>query len=97
MAVASLVLGLISLVLSVVFGIFSLGWVGAICGIISIVLGAIAKKKCPEQSGKATAGIILSIIGLAWGVIATISCLACAGAVAGASAEALDTLSSYGF
>ena len=84
MGVASLVLGIISLVIAVFTG--PAGWIGSICGIVAIVLGAIAKKD-EAQKGKATAGLICGIIALAWGIIATITCVACLGAAAAAAAS----------
>ena len=63
MGVASLVLG----ILAVLIGIFSsgvLGWLGAIMAIIGVVMGALGMKK-PESKGIATAGLVLSIVGLA--------------------------------
>lgn len=83
MGVASLVLGIISLVISIGAGFAGLGWIGSICGIIAIILGAIARKN-PEQKGTATGGLVCGIISLSWGIIATIACVACLGAAAGA-------------
>lgn len=83
MAVASLVLGIISLVIAVAGGAAGLGWIGSICGIIAVILGAISKKD-PAQKGKATAGLVCGIIALSWGIIATIACMACLGATASA-------------
>ena len=53
MGIASLVLGIIS----IICGLFLTGfqWVGAIVGIVGIILGAAAKKN-PEKKGIATAG-----------------------------------------
>ena len=83
MGVASLVLGIISLLISIGAGAAGMGWIGSICGIIAIILGAIAKKN-PEQNGTATGGLVCGIISLSWGIIATIACVACLGAAAGA-------------
>ena len=74
MGVASLVLGIISLVWS----LFAGTWISALIGIIGIILGAIARKQAP--SGVATAGLVLSIIGTILSLIFWIACLACAGA-----------------
>ena len=73
MGVASLVLGIISLVWS----LFAGTWISALIGIIGIILGAIARKQAP--SGVATAGLVLSIIGTILSLIFWIACLACAG------------------
>lgn len=77
MAVASLVLGIIAILSSVVGGAFSLGWVGSACGIVAIILGAIARKSA--QKGMATAGLVLGIISLVWGILSTVVCAACIG------------------
>lgn len=78
MAVASLVLGIIS----IVCGLFltSLQWLGAIIGIIGIVLGVKARK-VPEQHGMATAGLVCSIIGLILCILMYVACAACVGAL----------------
>ena len=81
MGVASLVLGIISIVLGVATG-GAFGWLGAILAIVGIVLGALGRKN-PEKKGMATAGMVCSIIGLVLGLILYLACAACvAGAVA---------------
>lgn len=79
MGIASLVLGIVSLVC----GLFLAGfqWVGAIVAIIGIVLGALARKK-PETKGIATAGMVCSIIGFVLCVVLYIACAACVSGVA---------------
>jgi len=75
MGVASLVLG----ILATIIGLFSagaFGWLGAIIGVIGIVLGALARKN-PQNKGVATAGLILSIIGFALSIILYVACVAC--------------------
>ncbi len=84
MAVASLILGIIALVLAVGTGVAGLGWIGSICGIIAIILGAISRKD-PAKKGMATGGLVCGIIALAWGVIATIACVVCLGVAAALS------------
>ena len=86
MAVASLVLGIVSIVFSVFTG-GALGWLGAIIGLVGIILGAMAKKD-PEKKGMATAGLVCSIIGLVLGLILYVACVACIGA----AASGLNTL-----
>ena len=80
MAVASLVLGIISLVIALFFSAF--GWLGAILGILGIVFAALARKK--QKTGIATAGLVLSIIGTILGLLLYIACVACVGGLAGA-------------
>jgi ABC-type phosphate transport system permease subunit len=79
MAVAALVLGIVSLVFCFIPG---LNFVALIVGIVGIVLGALARKKLKEQnqpSGMATGGLVMSIIGTILGAILWIACVACIG------------------
>ena len=80
MGVASLVLGILSLLIGL-FTAGSLGWFGAILALIGIILGAIGKKDV-EKKGLATAGLVLSIIGLILCLIFYIACIACVGGLA---------------
>ena len=79
-AIASLVLGIIS----VVFWFF--GWlalVSVVTGIVGLIC-AVNAKKAGFEGGMKTAGFVLSIIGLVGGAIVLIACVACtiaAGAV----------------
>ena len=75
MAVASLVLGIIAIIIGAVSA-GSLGWLGAILAIIGIVLGALGRKN-PEHKGIATGGLVCSIIGLILCLILYIACAAC--------------------
>ncbi len=77
MAVASLVLGICSLV----FPFIGLGWLSMLLGIVGIVLGALGKKN-DEKKGMATAGIVMSIIAVALGLLSWIACAACVGGLA---------------
>jgi hypothetical protein len=83
MGVASLVLGIIAVVIGLFSG-GSLGWLGAILAIIGIILGALGRKD-PEKQGLATAGLVLSIIGLVLSLILYIACIACIGGLAAMS------------
>ncbi len=61
LAVASLVLGIVGLVLTITV------WVGPICDVLAIVFGALARQRMPAGApnrGMATAGFILGIVGL---------------------------------
>ena len=71
MAVASLVLGIISLL-----GFLFSTWIGLIAGIVGIVLATMAKKA--GQPGPATAGLVLSIIGTTLCALLIIAALMCA-------------------
>ena len=77
MGIASLVLGIIAVIIGL-FSAGSLGWAGAI---MAIILGALGRKE-PEKSGIATAGMVLSIIGLVLCLILYIACVACLGGLA---------------
>ncbi len=72
MGVASLVLGIIS----IVGGAFGLGILTLVCGIVGIILGALGRKD-PEKAGMANAGLVLSIIGSALSLVVWIACAAC--------------------
>lgn len=81
MGVASLILGIISVVLALFFSGF--GWLASILGLVGVILGAVARKKA--KTGVATAGLVLSIIGLVLGLLLYIACVACIGGLAGAA------------
>ena len=80
MGVASLVLGIISIILGL-FTAGSLGWAGAIMGIIGIILGGLGRKN-PDKKGIATAGLVCSIIGTILCLLLYIACIACIGGAA---------------
>lgn len=71
MAVAALVLGIISIVTCWIW------YIGPVVGIIGIVLGALGRRD-PEKAGMATAGLACSIIGVVLSVIGYIACVGCA-------------------
>lgn len=73
MAVASLVLGIISIVFSFFGGVNLLG---GILGIIGIILGALSRKD-EAKKGMGTAGLVCSIIGTILCLIFYIACVAC--------------------
>lgn len=82
MAVASLVLGIISVVVAVFFA--GLNWLAVILGVLGIIFGAMARKQ-PEKKGLATAGLVLSIIGGVLGIVMYLACVACVGGIAALS------------
>ncbi len=84
MGIASLVLGIVA----IICGIFLAGfqWVGAIAGVVGIILGAIGRK-VPEKKGISTAGMVCSIIGFILCIILFVACAACVGGMAGIGAS----------
>jgi|GEM_PF-923902 len=78
-AIASLVLG----ILSIVFALFGkkiiVDILALVMGIVGVVLGAKARKE--SQTGLATAGFVCSLIGLILSAIGFVCILACASAV----------------
>lgn len=76
-AIASLVLGICSLV----FPFIGLGWLSCILGIVGVILGALGRKKS-EKKGLATAGMVMSIIAIALGLLMWLACAACIGGLA---------------
>ena len=88
-ATASLVLGIISVVLWF-FGYSAL--VSVILGIVGLILAGNAKK-AGFTGGIRTAGFVLSLIGLIGGAIFFVACVACVGAIGAADATgAFDDL-----
>ena len=88
-ATASLVLGIISVVLRF-FGYSAL--VSVILGIVGLILAGNAKK-AGFNGGIRTAGFVLSLIGLIGGAIFFVACVACVGAIGAADATgAFDDL-----
>lgn len=82
MAIASLVLGIVSLVFAVLIPGFQI--LASPVGIVGIILGAIARKNLAEQNqptGTATAGLVMSIIGTILGLLLWLACVACVGAL----------------
>ena len=76
LGVASMILGIVSIVLMCIPYI---GYASIVVAIIGIVLAAKAKKEGP--SGMATAGLVCSIIALALWVIMIIAVIACGAAL----------------
>ena len=79
MGVASLVLGIIAVLITIFAQAY--GYIGIILGVIGIVLAAIGMKKNPDKKGIAVAGLVLSIIATAICSIIWISCVICAAAI----------------
>ena len=88
-SIASLVLGIVSVV-SCFFGVVAI--VGVATGIVGLILAINAKKEDGKATGMTTAGLVLSIIGLAVSAIIFISCVACAGCYSAAVNSAIEGL-----
>lgn len=92
-AIAGMVLGIVS-VSAIIIGLFAFGGlfytVALICGIVGIVLSAKGRKS-PIDSGQATAGLVLSIVGTSISGIG-LACVACACATIGCVGAAASSL-----
>lgn len=62
-AIASMVLGIVAVVLGCCL---LTRWIGIICAIIGLALGGVAIKKNEDGRGMAIAGLVCSIIAIAW-------------------------------
>lgn len=91
MSVAALVLGIVSIVLAWFYMINTIALVTGIVGIVLAVKGKKAAQESQSPTGMATAGLVLSIIGLCFAVIGFLSCTLCvlctANAVAGTMSD----------
>ena len=77
MGIASLILGILSIISS--FAGVGFQWIGAIFGLIGIILGALGRKN-PESKGVATGGLVCSIIGFILCIIVYAMCAGTIGA-----------------
>lgn len=75
MAIAAMILGIVSLVFC---WFAALWWLWLPAGVAGIILGALGKKNSSSKQGMATAGLVMSIIGLALGLICFVACIGCA-------------------
>jgi len=84
MAVAGLVLGILSLIGGGIPGVNAFPmW---LLGVVGIILSAVARSKAKKEgqpTGIATAGLVLSIIGTVFAFIFFLSCAVCAAGAAG--------------
>lgn len=87
MAVAGLVLGIVSIVLSFIPCINWSAILPAIVGIVLSSVGLAQSKKTGEGKGMATAGLVLSIIAIVW---VPIYILMIMGAIGAAASSALQ-------
>jgi lysylphosphatidylglycerol synthetase-like protein (DUF2156 family) len=71
MAIASLVLGIVSIVCAF---FTKWAWIGIIVGVVGIVLAAMARKKEGEPKGVATGGLVTSIVGAALSLVLFLTC-----------------------
>ena len=88
MAALSLAFGILSIIIAL-FGSFAgISWAGIALGIAGIIIAAVERKNNnPETKSLATAGLVCSIIGTAFGVIMWVACLACVGCANHAAKE----------
>lgn len=79
MAAASLVLGILSILIAL-FGFGSLWWLAPVLGIIGIVLGVQGKKDYGKR-GLAQAGFVCSIVGTVLSLLWYVACAALFGSL----------------
>lgn len=89
MGIASLALGIIAIVIAIF--VPAIGWAAALVALVGVILAAIARKK--GANGVATAGLVISIIALAWGILGYLACVACLNAAGDAVDEAAKEIS----
>lgn len=80
MAAASLVLGILSLVLGFIVPGATVKYIGAVLALVGIILGVQGRKN-PEKHGLATGGMVCSIIGFVSCILVVIACSAVLGGV----------------
>lgn len=76
-AIAALVLGIVSIVLAWFYGINVLGIITGAVGLVLAILANKSYKAIGQKNGMATAGLVLSIIGLALALIGFFTCTVC--------------------
>ena len=77
MGIASLVLGILGTLFSILPLTF---WIGVPLAFIGLILGIVGRKSAitnAQPTGTATAGLVLSVIGLCIGITMTIWCASC--------------------
>ena len=75
LAIASLVLGIIGTVMPLFFGLIG-SLIGLVAGIVGLIL-SLKAKKLGYVGGMRTAGLVLSIIAIVFGVLISLTCAAC--------------------
>lgn len=86
-AIAGLILGIASVVLG-----YETWYLGVAAGVVGLILSIQAKKSYEasgEKNGMATAGFILSIVGLAVSCLGLVMCITCGGCLMSAGTGAL--------
>ena len=91
LAIASMVLGIVSCVMFILSFTYVAPPLGLVCGIVAIVLGITARKADPNDTF-ATVGLVLGLVGLVLCVVTTITCTICTGCAACNTYGALSSL-----
>ena len=90
MGIIGLVLGIIGILIAIIGAVWPIGNVLTIIGLVlaaaGIVLSAVDMRK-RKKNGKAVAGLILSVIALAIGIIMLVACSGTKNAIANAVGE----------
>lgn len=84
LSIGALVCGIVSVVFSFIYV-----WIGLITGVVAIVLAVNGRKKAPKgQTGMATAGLVLGIVGTSLSALMFI----CAACIVGTAINAINGL-----
>lgn len=101
MPIAALIVGVCSLLAAIIGGALGVPYFAAsivllviaiIGGIVGIILSAISMKKYPEKKGMGVGGLVTSIIGVIYGVISLVACIACVALGTAVIKEGYDSL-----
>lgn len=95
LSIAGLILGICACVLAWFYAINAIAVICGIVGIVCAVKGQKLAKAAGVPTGMATAGLVLSIIGLVLGAIGFLACTVCVICTGNAVNSALSELATY--
>lgn len=91
LAIAALVLGIVSIVLAWFYMVNIVAVVAGVVGLVLAIMAGKSYKELGQKNGMATAGLVLSIIGLAFSLIGFFVCTVCVCCAANAVNTAVST------
>lgn len=92
MSIAGMVLGIVSCILAWFYLVNIAALVLGVIGVVLAAVGGKREKAANRTSGIATAGLVLSIIGLSVAFIGFLSCTICVACAADAANDAVSSL-----